>query len=164
MSLCVCATPPPTTGGIVDLSSTNGEVHPALPPKQAVKKKRARTTQDAGKKKKSKRRQHAGAQAPVFAGPSEGSNNDVSVLCKLIEAQEKKLSHVVKALQAVRQEVEQHANEITQVLGELRTSISLEIGSVSSKLDNHKVLVNRLLARERTQAEVMRSILDKIDP
>ena len=123
-----------------------------------------RASQAAKKNKNSKRRRSATTKAPALEPSAGGSCTHCSALYKHVQKQIKKLSHVVKELAAVRKHVEQQRHEMKNIFAGLRAFITLEIGSVRTKLDMQKNLVSRVLARGQTHTKVMQSIYDKLDP
>ena len=125
-----------------------------------------RASQAAKNKKNSKRRRSTTTKAPALepTAGAGGSCTHCSALYKHVQKQTKELSHVVKELAAVRKHVEQQTHEMKHMFAGVRAFITLEIGSVRTKLDMQKNLVNRVLARGQKHTKVMQSIYDKLYP
>ena len=79
-----------------------------------------------------------------------------------MEKQTKQLSHVVKELAAVRQHVKDQAQELTNVSTGLRAFVTLELGSVRTKLDMHTNVLNRVLTRGQKHTKLMQILCDKL--
>jgi len=114
--------------------------------------------------KNNKRRRSVNTEAPALKASTGagGSCTHCLTLQKLMEKQTKQLSHVVKELAAVRQHVKDQAQELTNVSTGLRAFVTLELGSVRTKLDMHTNLLNRVLTRGQKQIQIMQILCDKL--
>ena len=114
--------------------------------------------------KDNKRRRSVTTEARALE-PSTGAGGSCThclALQKLMEKQTKQLSHVVKELAAVRQHVKDQAQELTNVSTGLRAFVTLELGSVRTKLDMHTNLLNRVLTRGQKHTQLMQILCDKL--
>ena len=114
--------------------------------------------------KNNKRRRSVNTEAPALK-PSTGAGGSCThclTLQKLMEKQTKQLSHVVKELAAVRQHVKDQAQELTNVSTGLRAFVTLELGSVRTKLDMHTNVLNRVLTRGQKHTKIMQMLCDKL--
>ena len=114
--------------------------------------------------KNNKRRRSVNTEARALE-PSTGAGGSCThclALQKLMEKQTKQLSHVVKELAAVRQHVKDQAQELTNVSTGLRAFVTLELGSIRTKLDMHTNLLNRVLTRGEKHTTIMQILCDKL--
>ena len=115
--------------------------------------------------KNNKRRRSVNTEAPALK-PSTGAGGSCThclTLQKLMEKQTKQLSHVVKELAALRQHVKDHTQEVTNVsTGGLRAFVTLEIGSIRTKLDMHTNLLNRVLTRGQKHTKIMQILCEQL--
>ena len=114
--------------------------------------------------KNNQRRRSVNTEARALE-PSTGAGGPCThclTLQKLMEKQTKQLSHVVKELAAVRQHVKDQAQELTNVSTGLRAFVTLELGSVRTKLDMHTNVLNRVLTRGQKHTKLMQILCDKL--
>ena len=114
--------------------------------------------------KNNKRRRSVNTEAPALK-PSTGAGGSCThclALQKLMEKQTKQLSHVVKELAAIRQHVKDQTQEVTNVSTGLRAFVTLELGSIRTKLDMHTILLNRVLTRGQKHTKIMQLLCDKL--
>ena len=114
--------------------------------------------------KDNKRRRSVNTEARALE-PSTGAGGPCThclTLQKLMEKQTKQLSHVVKELAALRQHVKNNTQEVTNVSTGLRAFVTLELGSVRTKLDMHTNLLNRVLTRGQKHTQLMQILCDKL--
>ena len=114
--------------------------------------------------KNNKRRRSVNTEGRALE-PSTGAGGSCThclALQKLMEKQTKQLSHVVKELATVRQHVKDQAQELTNVSTGLRAFVTLELGSVRTKLDMHTNLLNRALTRGQKHTQLMQILCDKL--
>lgn len=79
-----------------------------------------------------------------------------------MEKQTEQLSHVVNELAVLRQHVKDHTQEVTNVSTGLRAFVTLEIGSIRTKLDMHTNLLNRVLTRGQKHTKIMQIVCDQL--
>ena len=114
--------------------------------------------------KNNKRRRSVNTEGRALE-PSTGAGGSCThclALQKLMEKQTKQLSHVVKELATVRQHVKDQAQELTNVSTGLRAFVTLELGSIRTKLDMHTNLLNRVLTRGEKHTTIMQILCDKL--
>ena len=114
--------------------------------------------------KNNKRRRSVTTKARALK-PSTGAGGSCThclTLQKLMEKQTEQLSHVVKELAVLRQHVKDHTQEVTNVSTGLRAFVTLEIGSIRTKLDMHTNLLNRVLTRGQKHTKIMQIVCDQL--
>ena len=114
--------------------------------------------------KNNKRRRSVNTEAPALKASTGagGSCTHCLTLQKLMEKQTKQLSHVVKELAAVRQHVKDQKQEVTHMSTGLRAFVTMELGSIRTKLDMHKNQLNRVLTRGQKHTTIMQILCDKL--
>ena len=112
--------------------------------------------------KNNKRRRSVNTEAPALSTGAGGSCTHCLALQKLMEKQTKQLSHVVKELAAVRQHVKDQTQEVTNASTGLRAFVTLELGTIRTKLDMHTNLLNRVLTRGQKHTKIMQILCDKL--
>ena len=136
----------------------------ALEPSKTTKRHASHVSKQ-NKNNNNKRRRSVNTEAPALKASTGagGSCTHCLTLQKLMEKQTKQLSHAVKELAALRQHVKDHTQEVTNVsTGGLRAFVTLEIGSIRTKLDMHTNLLNRVLSRGQKHTKIMQILCDQL--
>ena len=130
----------------------------------ATTTKRCRASHVSKENKNNKRRRSVTTKAPALK-PSTGAGGSCThclALQKLMEEQTKQLSHVVKELAAVRQHVKDQKQEVTHMSTGLRAFVTMELGSIRTKLDMHTNQLNRILTRGQKHTTIMQILCDNL--
>ena len=133
----------------------------ALEPNKTTKRHASHVSKQ---NKNNKRRRSVTTKAPALK-PSTGAGGSCThclTIQKLMEKQTKQLSHVVKELAAVRQHVKDQAQEVTNASAGLRAFVTLELGTIRTKLDMHTNLLNRVLTRGQKHTRIMQILCEKL--
>ena len=143
--------------------NTNGNAEIEIDVNMTTTSKR-RSSNVSKENKNNKRRRSVTPKAPALK-PSTGAGGSCThclTIQKLMEKQTKQLSHVVKELAAVRQHVKDQAQEVTNAFAGLRAFVTLELGTIRTKLDMHTNLLNRVLSRGQKHTRIMQILCEKL--
>ena len=125
-------------------------------------KRRASHVSQENKNNKRGRSENTEARALEPSTGAGGSCTHCLALQKLMEKQTRQLSRVVKELAAVRKHVKDQTQEVANASTGLRAFVTLELGSIRTKLDMHTNLLNRVLSRGQKHTKIMQILCDKL--